>query len=535
MAQSASNEPNKNLSFVDDTSRSKWSGNAIDGLAGIARQIGSLYHVNHFDLSVAGAWNSCAQSVRSSTPLTRLGFPADFLATVHGYGLPHSTRLQWSVDDKKLPAGQSLEPQPDTAPVVRSDVPLEVGGPHVISMSVEKGDRMPVDDIAWRIVDVASELKVLIVEGDRGAGPLDGSGAFLQLALSPPGAAGAGARSMSYLNAELISDLELPGRILRGESAVMLANVAQVSAEEADQLAEYVKGGGTLLLFMGEAVNADAYNQTLLPRGLLPGPLVKRIGDASAQKNYPFDFKPNGNLDPILRAFAGEENSGLDTAQVFSYWQIDLPAGSNARRVLNYLPDRGHADPAITLSDLGSGRVVFFSTSANAQWTTLPAKPSYVTLMHELVAGAIRGNDGWMNLSCGEPLIIPSTLPLPSTPTLTDSQQKSVALLPPSAEQPTYHSNPLTNPGVYRLSVGDRSMPIAVNVPEGSADIRPVNATEISQALGGIPCNMLGDSLPALDVMSTAGSDYGWSVMLILLLLLATECVLAMRFGSNRR
>jgi hypothetical protein len=39
-------------------------------------------------------------------------------------------------------------------------------------------------------MDVAAELKVLIVEGERGAGALSGSGAFLQLALAPPAEAG---------------------------------------------------------------------------------------------------------------------------------------------------------------------------------------------------------------------------------------------------------------------------------------------------------------------------------------------------------
>ena len=32
---------------------------------------------------------------------------------------------------------------------------------------------------------------------------------------------------------------------------------------------------------------------------------------------------------------------------------------------------------------------------------------------------------------------------------------------------------------------------------------------------------MMGDSLPPIDSISTAGSDYGWSVMLLLLVLLA--------------
>ncbi|MBV8779769.1 MAG: hypothetical protein JO353_00095, partial [Phycisphaerae bacterium] len=252
-------------------------------------------------------------------------------------------------------------------------------------------------------------------------------------------------------------------------------------------------------------------------------------------KAYEFDFKPNGNLDPILHAFAGEENSGLNTAQVFSYWQIDLSANKTVRRVWDYQPDGDRADPAITAHDLGGGRVIFFSTSANADWTTLPAKPAYVTLMHELIAGAIRTSDSWMNLSAGEALKLPATLQLAAPPTLKDPSQRDVPMRPPTGDRATYRSTILTQPGVYHLSTGARTIPIAVNVPIGSADVRPVSADEIRKALGNINIDMLGDALPPADAVATAGTGYGWSIMMVVLVFLGIECLAAFRFGRYRR
>ena len=148
-----------------------------------------------------------------------------------------------------------------------------------------------------------------------------------------------------------------------------------------------------MLLFMGDAVTAENYNATLLPRHLLPGPLTKRVTTSGDQHGYLFDFQPHGNLHPFLSIFRGAEKPGLDTAQVFTYWQCDVPADAKVERVLNYVGASGKGqgasgdrpDPAITVHDLGTGRVVFVSTSANADWTSLPAKPAYVTLMHELL------------------------------------------------------------------------------------------------------------------------------------------------------
>src|SRR5262249_57166570 len=134
-------------------------------------------------------------------------------------------------------------------------------------------------------------------EGERGMSKLGGSGAFLQLAFAPPteapNATPGGTRSDSYVSPELISDLELGNKVLGDYRAVILAGVGQFSAAQADQLALFVKNGGALIVFMGEPVVAENYNQVLLPRGLMPGPLTKRVNAASDQSGYLFDFKPH--------------------------------------------------------------------------------------------------------------------------------------------------------------------------------------------------------------------------------------------------
>jgi hypothetical protein len=542
VAQAETSQPNKELDLIDNSTRSVWqSTGEIAGaqpLAPLGRDLAGRYRIVHFDLSRPGQSNGAVTDLRSGNGLTRLGFPSDFSATVRGFGDSPDTLVQWKLDDQTLPNAKTIHPEPDSQPIALSDAPFRVGGPHVISVSAATKDRLSADDTRWHTVDVASELKVLIVEGERGTGPLDGSGAFLQLALAPPAENNVGGtlHSSSYITTELASDLELSGKILPNYSAVALAGVGQISPQEAEQLKAFVQQGGSLLIFMGEAVSGDSYNQSLLPPGLLPGPLTKRIGDAGGQKSYLFDFKSNGNLDPLLHAFTGLDNTGLDTAAGYSYWQIDLPAGSKARRVLNYLPDeKGHADPAITEHALGAGKVVFISTSANAEWTSLPVKPAYITLMHELVAGTVSSGDGWMNLGVGQSLELPASIPITNAPTLKDPQQQDILLQPPSGSVATYHSQPLVRPGVYTLSTGVRTYPISVNVPSDAADIRAVDGTAIRHALGDVEVDLEADQLPPVQASEIAGNDFGWSVMTIVLALLATESLLAKRFGHDQK
>jgi len=538
VAQDQISQPNKELYLLDNSTRSAWQRSAAEPLAAIGRDLASRYHVTHFDLSRPGRWNEAVTDLHAGNGLTRLGFPNEFSATVLGFGDSPDALVQWKLDGQPLPNARSIRAQPDSPPITLADAPFKEGGPHVLSVSVAGNDRLHPDDNRWRVVDVASELKVLIVEGERGTGPLDGSGAFLQLALAPPAenSVGAALHSTSYITTELVSDLELSSKILSNYSAVALAGVGQISPPEAEQLKSFVQQGGSLLIFMGESVSGDSYNQSMLPLGLLPGPLTKRIGDTGGQKSYLFDFKSNSNLDPLLRAFAGLDNTGLDTADVYSYWQIDLSTGSKARRVLNYLPDeKGRADPAITEHALGAGKIIFVSTSANAQWTTLPVKPAYITLMHELVAGTVSSGDGWMNPGVGQSLELPASIPITTEPTLKDPQQVDVLLEPPSGNNATFRSQPLLRPGVYTLSTGARTYPIAVNVPSGAADIRPVDGPQIRKTLGDIDVDLQGDQLPPVQAGETAGNDFGWTVMTIVLGLLAVESLLAKRFGHDRK
>ena len=211
--------------------------------------------------------------------------------------------------------------------------------------------------------------------------------------------------------------------------------------------------------------------------------------------------------------------------------------------MLNYLPAEDAKtqagtlpDPAITVQDDGEGRVVFVSTTANADWTSLPAKPAYVALMHEILAGSVSSGDGWMNLTVGDELQIPPTLRMTTAPMLKDPNQADIAL-----EQATvngvasYRSRSLSKPGLYTLATGDRSIPIAVNVPSDEADVRHVDSAVIRKALGDVDIDFQADHLPPLTASEDQANDFGWSFMLVVLALVAAECFLAMKFGHYKR
>ncbi|HVT89139.1 MAG TPA: BatA domain-containing protein [Tepidisphaeraceae bacterium] len=543
IGRSESGQPSRTLYLFTDSTRSAWDIPQADAMAALGKELAGIYHITHFNLAKPGQWNQAAISIKPGSNLLRSQFSNDFQAVLRGYGAENDALLQWKLDDTVLPGAGQIKLALNTPPQTQSQVKIPKGGFHVISTVLTSDNRLKIDDTRWRVVDVASELKVLIVEGERGIGPLAGSGAFLQLALAPPSEEGSHIlanqqRTNSYVLPELISDLELGNKVLGDYRAVILAGVSQVTPQQVDQLQVFVKQGGTLMLFMGEPVNGESYNQVLLSRGLMPGTLTKRMSVAGDQAPFHFDFKPYSSLHPLLRIFQNLDNTGLDTAQIFTYWQMELPRDTKAQVVLEYAADeKGHHDPAITVHDLGDGRVVFYSTSANWEWTSFLAKPAYVALMHELLAGDITANDRWLNRTVGERVEIPPTIQMTSPPVLKDAQQLDIMV--EQAQTPDgrsiYRSPVIEKPGLLTLTAGDRTFPIAVNVPDDEADIRPLDAPAIKKAMGDINIALLDDQLPPPEQVQKAANDYGWSVMVAVLALVIAECFFAMRFGHYRR
>src|SRR5205823_4664962 len=135
-------------------------------------------------------------------------------------------------------------------------------------------------------------------------------------------------------------------------------------------------------------------------------------------------------------------------------------------------------------------------------------------LVHELLGGIVNAGDGWMNLTVGESVSVPTSLKLSAVPLLTDAMQKQFVLEALTGGAVAYRSGPLERPGVYHMTAGSMSFPIAVNLPGDEADVRTIENGAIRKALGEIDVDLQGDQLPPETMEAgAAGEDFGWPVM----------------------
>ena len=367
-------QPNKYLYVLTDATAAAWQAGDTAAVKAVGPELAKTYRVvTVANLSRGAQWNQAVTDVLPSAGLvtTNATFAADFTAAVRGFGTPREATVQWKVDGKLMAGGGPVTPTPSMPPVIEPRelvaAAVRTGGPHVVTASLAGGDDpLAADNGRSHVVNVVAGLKALIVEGQHGVGAEGGSALNLQVALA---GVAQGGHSDGFVSPEVISDLELGSRVLGDYRAVLLCSVAQVTAGQADQLAAFVHGGGTLMVWLGDNVSAENYNAVLLPRHLIPGTLTKRVVAAEGEAGFTFDFNPNGDLHPLLRAFARQENTGMETATAYGYWQCDAPTDPRTR-ILNWRNTGPKPDPAFTDQTVGRGRVIFCSTAAAEPWIT---------------------------------------------------------------------------------------------------------------------------------------------------------------------
>jgi hypothetical protein len=225
------------------------------------------------------------------------------------------------------------------------------------------------------------KTKVLVVDGDPQTALVRSETFFLSRALNPAG----DDESSIFLPTVIVAD-GLSTVALESYQVVALCNVSALTDTAAQTLRDYVSRGGGLLIFAGDRLQMDSYNQKLAPallaplrdKKVAPENVGEKIGKIEISHSALKSF-----TDPILR-------DSLVSARVWGYLRGD----GAGRSVLISLAT---GEPLVTEQKVGSGRVIFIATSADRDWTDLPLKTAYLPLIHGLTHDLAGGKRGALN------------------------------------------------------------------------------------------------------------------------------------------
>ncbi|AXI44833.1 LytTR family transcriptional regulator [Sulfitobacter sp. SK012] len=160
---------------------------------------------------------------------------------------------------------------------------------------------------------------------------------------------------------------------------IVLADVATLSAAEAEPLAAWIEEGGMLIRFAGPRVAASDISRIdeapLMPVRLRAG--GRSVGGAMSW-GEPKGLAPFSNASPFSGLAIPDDV--VVTAQV-----VAQPDPTLADRVIAALSD---GTPLVTRKPIGQGQVVLFHVTATAEWSTLPLSGLFVEMMERLAVSS---------------------------------------------------------------------------------------------------------------------------------------------------
>ncbi len=377
---------------------------------------------------------------------------------------------------------------------------FETEGTHVLEARVlaPSEDALSADNVRFLSVEIRKERPVLLVDGRPGVTPYEGQAGYLATALAPRTAtvdkAGKGIRhdpapEDSPIQPKVITASELGSEALADYAVVALCNVARLSGEQWTQLAQFVGGGGGLLVFSGDLIDSDHYNELGYANGngLLPcklgRPTQPAPDSAAPTAEAPFvRLNSEALIHPIVAEFAGEPNSSLFVARVERHLAVE-PDIRRAEIVLRYT----NGEPAMLASSFGRGRVVLLTTSANMGWTNLPAKGDYVSLMLSTVAYLSPRRGEHRNASAGQIIFEPISAAESSMPLelAGDDGTRVAAAVVPHFEGLAVQCGPFPRTGLFALKVGGSIRSFGIHPDPAESDLESVGEPTVSAALKG--------------------------------------------------
>lgn len=239
-------------------------------------------------------------------------------------------------------------------------------------------DALRADDRRYALAELRDQTKVLLVNGDPRTVRHDDELFYIDAALRP------GDRDDSGFVVDKVLADELPKVDLAGYDTVILANVRALDTKYVAPLVTWVRSGGGLLITSGDNVVADAYNNSMLP--LLPQRLQTQLdavyGKKGSERSARAQRLTKIDVDhPAFAAFGGDA-AGLRDAAFSKVMLLGPTTKVEDRRVLARFQS-GAA--ALVEGRLGSGRVMFFSSTIDRDWTELPIHPGFLPLAQQVV------------------------------------------------------------------------------------------------------------------------------------------------------
>jgi hypothetical protein len=337
-----------------------------------------------------------------------VGLPIILRPRVANYtknGEPVEVPLGVFIDEKEIARVKLTLKPGETATKKITYVPTEPGVHRGrFEISGKAIDGFPDDDSFLFTLNVVPRIKVVLINGNPAADPFENECLYLRAALTmsaakPTGREGKPSEAkptdlgvskefVHSLELQEIPEASLNPEVLREAAVVVLANCGAFTAQQCIWVRDFVAGGGGLIVFPGDRVTPQAYNDGLFPQ---PGAIKQYLTEAklAAPEGDPEKadtFERLAGIDfahPVLSVFDDPEARYLKSLRFYRRFPLSLPEKHENTWPLAQFTN---GKPALVESRFGDGVTILAAFPANTKWTNLPVKPEFVPLVLRLVS-----------------------------------------------------------------------------------------------------------------------------------------------------
>lgn len=255
---------------------------------------------------------------------------------------------------------------------------------------------LPLDDAHYFHLPRVGRSRVLVVDGDPGSTPTKSEVYFLERALAPFAGNGAVLDVVSGAGA---------ARLAEGRWRVaVLANVGNPEGIGA-VLADFVRGGGALVLAVGDNTSAEAWNRAL--PDLLPARLgrVRDLVSLDADQGVPLAVP--GLDQSLFEAFTSGSRAAFSRVRARRIFSVESYAETPEVRTLLRFENGA---PALIERVVGNGRVLLLTSTVDLGWGNFPLQSVYAPFWQRLLGwlgGELGGGAERLLGTVAQPVAVP--------------------------------------------------------------------------------------------------------------------------------
>jgi hypothetical protein len=469
-----SDAPKKEIVVVTDRTRTPWVGFEPGALKVIDPQVQVTVMVVGEKAPLA---NATVRDVRLEHAPAIVGVHTKVIARVANFGAQDRKQalVRLRIDERTVDQRLLDLPRGTTAEVV-FDAVFDQPGYRSGTIALA-GDALPADDTFYFSVPVRQPLRVLVIDGDPRTTLVASETFYIMNALHPERTARAGPIQPRVMPVE-----EAERQRLDDVDAVLLANVPSVSSSFRARLMEFVERGGGVWWFLGQLVDPNVYNRDFFDTTtrLLPARLGPRLDRTDAA---PVTIQLSGAEHPLFKPFSGQGREALSAVRVRRLLTTDSASLPPTTRILMALPD---GRPLLLEGQVGRGRALLFTSTADVDWNELPVTTAYLPLLQTGViylAGREAGQRPASDVRIPQPIALTVAASQRELPiVVSDPRGKETRLFPQEEHgQMQARYTEARVPGFYRLRLGQEAGLVAVNPPLEESDVTTMAPEEIAE------------------------------------------------------